>query len=118
MATIKTDKHEAIVLSSQSEKDLQKQFVESGTFQTVTGRSGAAGRPASGFVSRFGSLAFLRIGGDGEINQVVIDQDRREMPRTAPGAFGMIKQPVVNQDIAIDLLDLLSNSSCDLIEAG
>lgn len=28
MATIKTDKHEAIVLSSQSEKDLQKQFVE------------------------------------------------------------------------------------------
>jgi hypothetical protein len=28
MATIKTDKHEAIVLSSQSEKDLQKQFVD------------------------------------------------------------------------------------------
>lgn len=38
---------------------LQKQFVESGTFQTVTGRSGAQGRPASGFVSRWGSLAFV-----------------------------------------------------------
>lgn len=38
---------------------LQKQFVESGTFQTVTGRAGGQDRPSGSFLSRYGSLAFV-----------------------------------------------------------
>ena len=72
---------------------------------TVSTRASTATNAVSGTIrTRAGSPAFAP-GRDEDVDDVVVDHDRRDPRRAAAGARGVLEQPVVDQDVAGDRLD-------------